>query len=60
MEKCNSIHTSTKWCSRKDEHDANGKGKKYAQWCKHRMKILGMGNRYNMLFDQLIIYINIG
>ena len=44
-----SIHTSSKWRSRKNELDVDGKGKKYAQWCQVRTRILGRGSGDYML-----------
>jgi len=47
-----SIYTSTKWSCRKNEQDADGNGKKHAQWCQVRIGILGRGSGDSMLPGQ--------
>jgi hypothetical protein len=39
-----SIYTSTEWSCRKDEKEADGKGKVHAQWFHVREIILGRGS----------------
>jgi hypothetical protein len=55
-----SIHSSTEWSCRKDEHDTDGKIKEHAQWCRVRIGIMGRGSGYNMLLGQSITFINVG
>jgi hypothetical protein len=47
-----SIYTSTKWSSRKDEKNVDGKIKVHAQWCRVREIIMGRGSGYCMLPGQ--------
>jgi transposase InsO family protein len=47
------------WSCRKDEHDADGKRKVHAQWCRVRERILGRGSGYCMLSGQQITLISV-